>query len=291
MDYIAGFLTYLTLERGLSRNSLAAYRRDLTEHLELLGKSPTDTDESDIVHYLAALHHRGLALASTCRKLTTVKQFYRYLVAERIRRVDPTATVPTPHMVKKLPTTLTLEEVERLLSAPDVSTLRGLGSRALLETLYATGLRVSELVNLQRGDVNLKMHYVRCVGKGNKERIVPLGTVAVGWITRYLDARNDDLPYIFPGLKGQPLNRSACWALIKRLAVRANILQNISPHTLRHSFATHLLERGADLRAIQEMLGHASITTTQVYTHVSADFMREVYVDAHPRARKKNGTE
>jgi integrase/recombinase XerD len=189
-------------------------------------------------------------------------------------------------MEKMLPSTLSLDEVERLLNAPDTSTLRGMRDRAMLEVLYATGLRVRELVNLQRGDVNLKYGFVRCVGKGSKERIVPLGSVAVGWMQRYLDARDDDAPCCFPGMKHQPITRMAFWNTIKRLAGKAGILKDISPHTLRHSFATHLLERGADLRAIQEMLGHSSITTTQIYTHVSADFLREVYVDAHPRARK-----
>jgi len=207
-------------------------------------------------------------------------------VAERLRIADPSANVQVPRVVKKLPSTLTLEEVERLLAAPDASTLRGLRDRTMLEVLYATGLRVSELVNLQRGDVNLRMGFVRCVGKGNKERIVPLGKIAIGWVQHYLDSRGDSLPCLFPGLKQSALTRAAFWGLIKRLAKKAGIMKDISPHTLRHSFATHLLERGADLRAIQEMLGHSSITTTQIYTHVSADFLREVYVDAHPRARR-----
>jgi integrase/recombinase XerD len=222
------------------------------------------------------------------RKLTAVKQFYRYLVAEGTLRADPTANVSAPRLAKRLPTTLTLEEVERLLAAPNISELAGLRDRAMLETLYATGLRVSELVSLAKGDANLKYAYVRCIGKGNKERIVPLGRLAIEWLTRYLNARDDDAEWLFPGrTPAAPLTRAAFWGIIKRLAVRAGILKPISPHTLRHSFATHLLERGADLRVIQEMLGHASITTTQIYTHVSADMLREVYVDAHPRARRK----
>jgi len=194
--------------------------------------------------------------------------------------------VQVPRMVKTLPATLTLDEVERLLAASDTSELRGMRDRAMIEVLYATGLRVSELVNLQRGDVNLKYGYVRCIGKGNKERIVPLGRMAVQWLQRYFAARADDAPCCFPGLKGQSITRMAFWNTIKRLATRASIVKDISPHTLRHSFATHLLERGADLRVIQEMLGHSSITTTQIYTHTSTDFLREVYVEAHPRARR-----
>ena len=291
-DLLDLFLDYLALERGLAANSLAAYRRDLRDHLIFLrgacGRSAAgEVTESDIIRYLTALHHGQAATATICRKLTTVKQFYRYLVAERHLTADPTANVEVPRLVKKLPATLTLDEVERLLAAPDVSIPRGLRDRAMLEVLYATGLRVSELVNLGRGDVNLKLGFVRCVGKGNKERIVPLGSVAIGWLQHYLDARGDDARVLFPGRRGRPVTRMTCWNTIKRLAVRAGILKNISPHTLRHSFATHLLERGADLRAIQEMLGHSSITTTQVYTHVSADFLREVYVGAHPRARRE----
>jgi len=291
-DFIDLFLEHLLLERGLATNSLAAYRRDLRDHAGFLreqcGRTAAgEVTEGDIIRHLSALHHAGAATATICRKLTTVKQFYRYLVAERHLAADPTANVEAPRQVKKLPATLTLDEVERLLAAPDAGKLAGLRDRAMLEVLYATGLRVSELVNLARGDVNLKIGFVRCVGKGNKERIVPLGSVAVGSLQHYLAAREDDAPVLFPGRRRRPITRAAFWQTIKRLAKRAGILKDISPHTLRHSFATHLLERGADLRAIQEMLGHSSITTTQIYTHVSADFLREVYVGAHPRARRE----
>jgi len=291
-DYINLFLDHLLLERGLAANSLAAYRRDMRDHAAFLHErcgrtSAGEVTEGDIIRHLSALHHAGAATSTVCRKLTTIKQFYRYLVAERHLAADPTAGVEVPRQVKKLPAALTLDEVERLLDAPDVSKLAGLRDRAMLEVLYATGLRVSELVNLTRGDVNMKIGFVRCVGKGNKERIVPLGSVAVGWLQHYLAARDDDAPALFPGRRRRPITRAAFWQTIKRLAGRAGILKNISPHTLRHSFATHLLERGADLRAIQEMLGHSSITTTQIYTHVSSDFLREVYVGPHRRARKK----
>ncbi len=292
MQHVDEFLEYLALERGLARNSLTAYGRDLHEHADFLqqtlGKGKAEeVSEGDVIHYLTVLHHRTTATATICRKLTTLRQFYRWLIAERYTTLDPTANVQMPRLVKRLPATLTLDEVERLLAAPDVSTPRGLRDRAMLEVLYATGLRVSELVQLTRGDVNLKLGFVRCVGKGNKERIVPMGKIAVGWLLHYLDARDDDLPCLFPGLKRQAITRMAFWVIIKRLAQRAGILKEVSPHTLRHSFATHLLERGADLRAIQELLGHSSITTTQIYTHVSTDFLREVYVDAHPRARRQ----
>jgi len=290
-DLIDAFLDHLALERGLAANSLAAYRRDLAGHLAFLrdacGKAAAgEVAEGDIIRYLTVLHRAGSATATVCRKLTALRQFYRYLVMERLLATDPTANVEVPRLARRLPATLTLDEVERLLAAPEVSTLRGLRDRTMLEVLYATGLRVSELVNLTRGDVNLSIGFVRCVGKGHKERIVPLGSVAIGWVRHYLDARDDDAPALFPGQRRRPITRAACWEIIKRLAKKAGILKDISPHTLRHSFATHLLERGADLRAIQEMLGHRSITTTQIYTHVSTDFLREVYAGAHPRARK-----
>lgn len=289
--FVDNFLDYLALERGLAKNSLVAYRRDLSDHATFLRDvctthAPEHVSEALIIQYLTALHHRQTATATICRKLTTIRQFYRYLVAERVLTVDPSANVMVPRLVKKLPATLTLEEVDRLLNAPELETLRGMRDRAMLEVLYATGLRVSELVALRRGDVNMKIGFVRTVGKGNKERVVPLGRMAIDWLQRYLHARDDDMLWLFPGAKNAPLSRVAFWMIIKRLAKRAAILKDISPHTLRHSFATHLLERGADLRAIQEMLGHSSITTTQIYTHVSTDFLREVYVEAHPRARR-----
>jgi integrase/recombinase XerD len=283
------YLTYLTLERGLAANSLAAYQRDLRDHLAQLQATGhaglTTVTEGDLVRFLATLHHAGCAPASVSRKLTALRGFYRYLVLEGHLPADPTAQLALPHRAHSLPTTLTLDEVERLLAAPDPSTPRGLRERTLLEVLYATGLRVSELVGLQRSEVNLHLGYVRCRGKGNRERIVPLGTHARRWVARYLDARTDDAPCLFLGLKGQALTRMACWTLLQRLAQKAGIAKAISPHTLRHSFATHLLERGADLRAIQELLGHRRITTTQIYTHLSTHFLREVYLDAHPRAR------
>jgi len=291
-DYIDLFIDYLMLERGLAANSVSAYRRDLREHYVFLNETcgrgaPGEVTESDIIRHLTTLHHACAATATICRKFTTIKQFYRFLVAEHHIAADPTVNVEVPRPLKKLPATLTLDEVERLLAASDADTLRGLRDRAMLEVLYATGLRVSELVNLARGDVNMKVGFVRCVGKGNKERIVPLGSVAIGWLRHYLAARDDDAPALFPGQRLRPLTRATFWQTIKRLAKRAGIVKNISPHTLRHSFATHLLERGADLRAIQEMLGHGSITTTQIYTHTSTDFLREVYAGAHPRARKQ----
>jgi integrase/recombinase XerD len=208
------------------------------------------------------------------------------MVAEQIIIIDPTANVTLPHPVKKLPSTLNLEEVEMLLNAPDVSDIRGLRDRTMLEVLYATGLRVTELVSLTRDNLQLNVGYLRVIGKGNKERIVPIGSHAIKWLQLYLSNRKDTNPYIFQGKEKGHLTRAAFWLIIKSCAKKAGIIKSISPHTLRHSFATHLLERGADLRIIQEMLGHASIVTTEVYTHVATDMLREVFAATHPRARK-----
>jgi integrase/recombinase XerD len=288
---IDNFLDYLILERGLANNSIEAYRRDLNE-LQLYFSTDcsiidiTIVTDGDIIRYLSYLNHRKLSTATISRKLTAVRTFYRFMVAEQIIIIDPTANVTLPHPVKKLPSTLNLEEVEMLLNAPDVSDIRGLRDRTMLEVLYATGLRVTELVSLTRDNLQLNVGYLRVIGKGNKERIVPIGSHAIKWLQLYLSNRKDTNPYIFQGKEKGHLTRAAFWLIIKSCAKKAGIIKSISPHTLRHSFATHLLERGADLRIIQEMLGHASIVTTEVYTHVATDMLREVFAATHPRARK-----
>jgi integrase/recombinase XerD len=288
---IDNFLDYLILERGLANNSIEAYRRDLNE-LQLYFSTDcsiidiTIVTDGDIIRYLSYLNHRKLSTATISRKLTAVRTFYRFMVAEQIIIIDPTANVTLPHPVKKLPSTLNLEEVEMLLNAPDVSDIRGLRDRTMLEVLYATGLRVTELVSLTRDNLQLNVGYLRVIGKGNKERIVPIGSHAIKWLQLYLSNRKDTNPYIFQGKEKGHLTRAAFWLIIKSCAKKAGIIKSISPHTLRHSFATHLLERGADLRIIQEMLGHASIATTEVYTHVATDMLREVFAATHPRARK-----
>jgi integrase/recombinase XerD len=218
------------------------------------------------------------------RRLSAVRSFYRYLVREEVIRADPTANLPAGRMLRQLPTVLSVEEVESLLHQPEPTTPRGLRDRAMLELLYATGLRVSELVGLQRGDIKMDLGLVRCVGKGSKERIVPVGEPALEAVRAYLASRRDAAPALFLGNKGRPLTRVACWRIIRRYGRQAGLRTPISPHTLRHSFATHMLEGGADLRAIQELLGHASIATTQIYTHVTPDHLREVYQAYHPRA-------
>jgi len=282
------FLDYLALERGLSQNTIAAYRRDVRAHLGFLAQigiaHPRDADESHLLRYLSRLRKAGAAPATVLRKLSAVRSFYRYLAREAIITAEPTANLESHRLESRLPAVLSLNEVEAMLAKPDPSTARGLRDSAMLELLYATGLRVSELTQLEVGDVNLKLGFVRCMGKGSRERIVPLGRKAIEAIERYLPTRKADSPALFPGRRGGKLTRVACWQIIKRYAALAGITGHVSPHTLRHSFATHLLERGADLRAIQEMLGHVSISTTEIYTHVSTDHLREVYQSTHPRA-------
>ncbi|UCH36578.1 MAG: site-specific tyrosine recombinase XerD [Armatimonadota bacterium] len=282
------FLDHVALERGLSNNTIAAYRRDLEAFLAFLAEigAPklADADESHLLRYLGRLRKAGAAPTTVLRKLSAVRSFYRYLMREGMIEQDPTANIESHRLETRLPGVLTLAQVEAMLAKPDSSTARGLRDRALLELLYATGLRVSEAVELEIGDVNLKLGFVRCMGKGSKERIVPLGRKAIEALEPYLASRKSGSTALFPGRAGGKLTRVACWKIIKRYAALAGIAERVSPHTLRHSFATHLLERGADLRAIQEMLGHADISTTEIYTHVSADHLREVYQSTHPRA-------
>jgi integrase/recombinase XerD len=288
------FLDHLALERGLAQNTIVAYRRDLEAHLRFLAEigcaRPDRADESHLLRYLGRLRKAGVAPTTVLRKLSALRSFYRYLVSEALIAADPTANLESHRLEPRLPGVLSLAEVEAMLSKPDVKTARGLRDAALLELLYATGLRVSELTQLEVGDVNLKLGFVRCMGKGSRERIVPLGRKAIAALERYLSqaaqrpTRKGDPHALFPGRSGGKISRVACWRIIKRYAALAGVATRVSPHTLRHSFATHLLERGADLRAIQEMLGHADISTTEIYTHVSADHLREVYQSAHPRA-------
>jgi integrase/recombinase XerD len=285
---LQAFLDGLAVERGLSVNTVQAYRRDLLHHLRFLASRgldhPGKAEESHLIVYLGQLRRAGAAAATVMRKLSALRAFYRSLVRDELIPADPTANLPPVRLLRRLPSVLSVEEVERLLVQPDLRTKRGLRDRAMLELLYAAGLRVSELLGLKRGDINPELGLVRCLGKGSKERIVPVGAPALAALRVYLDSRRDAAVWLFLGNKGRPLTRVAFWRIISRYARQGGIRGRISPHTLRHSFATHMLEGGADLRAIQELLGHASIATTQIYTHVSVDRLREVYRQYHPRA-------
>jgi integrase/recombinase XerD len=283
-----GYLDSLAVERGLSANTVAAYERDLFDHLSWLAardvREPGRVEESHLIVYLGRLRRGESAPSTAMRKLSAIRGFYRHLAREELIAGDPTANLPSARLQRRLPSVLTVEEMERLLAQPDPSTRRGLRDRAMLELVYATGLRVSELVGLKRGDLNHDLGLVRCVGKGSKERIVPVGRAALEVVREYLAAREDASPALFPGNRGRAITRVAFWRIVRRYARQAGIRAAISPHTFRHSFATHMLEGGADLRAIQELLGHANIATTQIYTHVSTDRLREVYRAYHPRA-------
>ncbi len=291
---IQTFLDYAALERGLSNNTLAAYGRDLSQFAEYLAEinitESAQIGEATLLGFQSQLVKAGLKPTSMARKLTAVRCFIKYLASEELANQSCLEAIPAARPAQQLPKSLTVDEVARLLQAPSVSENNGLRDRAMLETLYATGLRVSELVNLKTADINLKMGFVRCIGKGNKERVVPIGEVAGLLIEKYtLHARGEFAKaerseYLFLSRFGKPMSRVAFWNIIKKYTAIAGIDRPISPHMLRHSFATHLLERGADLRSLQEMLGHSSIAITEVYTHVSRDHLREVYKESHPRA-------
>lgn len=290
-SWLDEFCDALWLEEGLARNTLAAYRRDLAKLAAWLEVSGTDllrATRADLLAFLASEAPR-LKATSTGRLLSSARRFYQYLLRQgRIER-DPTLQVERPRLPRRLPKSLTEADVEALLAAPDTASPLGLRDRAMLETLYATGLRVSELTTLKLSALNLDAGVVRVTGKGNKERLVPLGEEAVHWLTRYLGearpailaGRQSDA--VFVTGRGGPMTRQMFWELIKRHARRAGIGKPLSPHTLRHAFATHLLNHGADLRVVQMLLGHADISTTQIYTHVARERMKALHARHHPR--------
>lgn len=291
--HIEAFLAYALAEAGLARASVDSYRHDLIEFAEFMIlrglRKPADVDRAAITVYLLTLRRHGRAAATIKRRVAAIRAFYRFLLREEELEHDPTLDLAPPRLPARLPNVLTVHEVGRLLAAPDLLTARGNRDRAMLELMYASGLRVSELINLDLGDVDLAHEVVRTIGKGNKERIVPMGTQAIRSLRSYLLHARSLLTKgrggqaLFVNRRGGRLTRQGCWKLIKGYARQAGIPRRMTPHVLRHSFATHLLEGGADLRAVQEMLGHASISTTQVYTHVTRDHLREVYRQAHPR--------
>ena len=293
MDPVAGFLGTLQTERGVSRHTLAAYRRDLADFDRFLarrGHRVTDVRADDVVAYLEHARARGLKPASVARRLAAVRGLYRHLVREEGIAHDPTEHVDTPRSARPLPKTLTRESAAALVEAFDGTDPRAVRDRALLEVLYATGMRASECLGLRLEDVNLNAGYAVCTGKGQKQRLVPLGEHAVFWLQRYLrDARptytrKRDGGRLFVNPRGGALSRQSLWTIVRRAAVVAGVRRKISPHVLRHSFASHLLEGGADLRSVQAMLGHADIGTTQIYTHLPSEALTRMYRTFHPRA-------
>jgi integrase/recombinase XerD len=290
---IDGFLNHLIVEKGLSPNTRKAYGADLTRfrnYLESKGVPMTGAVGRDISGYLLTLKDTGLSARSYARALIAIRGFYRHLASRGMIAGSPCATIDAPKLGKTLPEFLSVEEVDRLLSAPASDNIRGLRDRAMLETLYAAGLRVTELVSLRVNDVNLQAGYITAFGKGSKERVVPIGDSAMHWIKRYADEarpallREKENGFLFVTSRGTRMTRQNFWLVIKHYALKSGIDRaRIKPHVLRHSFATHLLERGADLRMVQAMLGHADISTTQIYTHVATERLKRLHEKKHPR--------
>ncbi|HEX6414684.1 MAG TPA: site-specific tyrosine recombinase XerD [Burkholderiales bacterium] len=275
------FCDALWLEDGLARNTIASYRTDLEQLAKFLRrKSLTEAGEADLFAFLAAAKGRA---SSAARRVSTLKRFYQYCVRERHVGADPTLKLDPPKRAPRFPRSLSEADVEALLGAPDVATSLGLRDRAMLETLYATGLRVSELVALKTFEVNLDANVIRVMGKGSKERLVPLGEEAAHWISRYLEQRKSSANALFITGRGRGMTRQAFWYLIRRYGARAIPGKKLSPHVLRHAFATHLINHGADLRVVQLLLGHADISTTQIYTHVARERLKALHAKHHPR--------
>lgn len=291
-DRLADYLAHLAVERRMSPRTVDSYGRDLRQFVDWLGAARLDLGSvarADLRNYLGARRDRGLSARSAARALSALRGFFAFLLREGAVTADPTAQLRSPSLWHTVPEALTPDEVEALLAAPDTSTPAGIRDRAMIETLYATGLRVSELVSLSVDRVRLDPGFVVVIGKGRKERVVPLGSSAIEAIELYLAGARPAIdrlrrPELFLNLRGSPMTRQGFWKLLRKHGTAAGITSHLSPHVVRHSFATHLVENGADLRAVQMMLGHASLTTTEIYTHVARERLRRLYDEKHPRA-------
>jgi integrase/recombinase XerD len=293
---ISAFLTHVKVEKGLSSNTVSAYKRDLVKFDAFARKRKLSLEaisRDDLVDFLAGLYRQKLESRTVARQLVTLRNLFRFAQTQDLISVDPSINLESPKIRRTLPGYLRLEEVERLLEQPDEKTSLGLRDRAMLEVLYSTGLRVSELISLRVSDLDAKVGCVRCIGKGDKERIVPVGRKALGMVEKYLRQARAHLcckgksagsPVLFVNRRGGALSRVGVWKILSAYGRRAGLRRPIKPHMLRHSFATHLLERGADLRSVQLMLGHADISTTQIYTHVVEERLKQIYKAHHPRA-------
>lgn len=291
---IEEYLKFIQIEKGLSENTIGAYRRDLKKYQLYMQEQKIAhidfIDRQTIQECLGSLIDQGASAKSIARFISTIRSFHQFALREKYAAKDPTVLIETPKYEKKLPDVLDVEEVIQLLETPDLTINNGYRDRTILELLYATGMRVTELIQIEIEDVNLIMGFVKVFGKGNKERIIPLGDTVIEYLDTYINTVRPQLlkktvtNVLFLNLHGRPLTRQGIWKLIKQYGLRANITKTLTPHTLRHSFATHLLENGADLRAVQEMLGHSDISTTQLYTHVSKTQIRQMYNQFHPRA-------
>lgn len=293
-DIVDEYLRFIQIEKGLSENTIAAYRRDLNHYLNYLAAqkiSNLDFINRQIVQqWFGVLHDEGRSTKSIARFTSTIRSFHQFALREKYAAKDPTVLIETPKYERKLPDVLSIDEIDLLLTTPETSKNNGYRDRTMLELLYATGIRVSELINIELEDVNLLMGFVKVFGKGNKERIIPLGETVIELLKTYIENVRPQLlkkqvtHTLFLNMQGKPLTRQGIWKIIKQTGAKAGIQKRLTPHTLRHSFATHLLENGADLRAVQEMLGHSDISTTQLYTHVSKTQIRKMYQQYHPRA-------
>ena len=295
-DQIKDFIHYLIVERGLSNNTIISYERDLKsykKHLNEVQKiqSFNDVSRLHIIQFLKFLKDSGKSSKTIARHTASIRNFHQFLLREKQADQDPSVLIESPQLERSLPKILSLQEVEQLLETPKVTTPFGLRDKAMLELLYATGIRVSEMIHLNLTDAHLTMGFIRCYGKGNKERIVPIGRAATDAILNYVENgrsklmnKKEPTEALFINHHGKRITRQGFWKNLKKIALEANIKNELTPHTLRHSFATHLLENGADLRAVQEMLGHADISTTQIYTHVTKTRLKDVYNQFHPRA-------
>lgn len=293
---LADYLHFLQVERQLAANTITAYERDLTTYLDFLVKNDVqEVDEitrKEILIYLQKMKEIGKSTRTISRAISSIRSFHQFLLREKVATEDPTVHLEMPKIEQKLPDVLSMTEVNLLIEAPDRETLKGKRDYALLEILYGTGMRVSELLSLKISDVHLTMGFVRVFGKGGKERIIPLGRKAIEGCTiyieearaKFIEKKTMPIDALFVNMHGGNLTRQGCWGILKQYAYEAGLKKELTPHILRHSFATHLIENGADLRAVQEMLGHADISTTQIYTHVSRSRLKEVYSQFHPRA-------
>ena len=291
-ELVDRFLDAIWMERGLSQNTLGAYRADLMTLGRVLAedrKSIETADKSDLLAFIAGRVEGGAKPRSTARQLSSFRRFFRYIMREGMRDNDPTADIEMPRIGRSLPKTLSEDEVESLLNAPNTDEPLGHRDRAMLELLYATGLRVSELINLKQSQVNFNQGVLRIVGKGDRERLIPLGDESQRWLKDFIDGPRMEIllerqtDYLFPTRRGDRMTRQAFWHIIKRYAEKANIRKKMSPHSLRHAFATHLLNRGADLRVVQLLLGHSDLSTTQIYTHVARERLKDLHGEHHPR--------
>lgn len=296
IQYAQPFIRYIREEKGLSRNTLESYHRDITQFIDFAKeRGITSADQINRTHlqmYLGQMKQHGYSPATVSRKLVSIRAFFHYLVKESIIQQDPSLYLDPPRLEKKSPKVLTIQEVERLLEAPDCSSPQGMRDKAMLELLYATGMRVSELMSLNVNDVNPDMKYLRCTSSSGKERVLPISSVSADTVRLYLhDMRsklmkgNSEEDGLFLNSLGSRLTRQGFWKILKKYGMASGIDEGITPHTLRHSFAAHLLENGADLRSVQEMLGHADISTTQIYSSMAKKTMKDVYESHHPRER------